>query len=108
MINGKTLGLHKLGMTEVTRIERNLSVESLIEDSIRLHESHLGMKGAVMVDTGRYTGRSPKDKYFVEENYSKDNLWWGSVNQKVEKKVFEKLYKRIIKYYNNADDNPFV
>ena len=105
MINGKTLGLHKLGMTEVTRIERNLSVESLIEDSIRLHESHLGMKGAVMVDTGRYTGRSPKDKYFVEENYSKDNLWWGSVNQKVEKKVFEKLYKRIIKYYNNADDS---
>ena len=44
-----------------------------------------------MVDTGIYTGRSPKDKYFVVEDMSKDNLWWGTVNQKIDSSIFDEL-----------------
>lgn len=101
----RELGLQDLGMKNIYRILRNLPVESLIEDSILKKETKMGMNGAVMVDTGRYTGRSPKDKYFVSENTSKDNLWWGSVNQKVDSEVFEHLYKKVINYYNHADDS---
>ena len=43
-----------------------------MEESIIKGEGKIGLNGALMVDTGKFTGRSPKDKYFVEENYSKD------------------------------------
>ncbi len=105
MITGKELGLHELGMTKVERILRNLPLESLIEDSLLKKEARMGMRGAIMVDTGRYTGRSPKDKYFVEEDYSKDNLWWGPVNRKIDKSIYDELYKKVISYYNHADDS---
>ena len=47
----------------------------VVEHIVRYNEGVLGLNGAAMVDTGIFTGRSPKDKYFVEENFSKDNLW---------------------------------
>ena len=82
------LNLTELGITENTNIYRNLPVDSLIEETILNGEGVIGMNGAIMVDTGKYTGRSPKDKYFVEENSSRDNLWWGEVNQKVDCEIF--------------------
>ena len=86
------LDLTKLGISQNTNIYRNLPVESLIEETILNGEGVMGMKGAVMVDTGIYTGRSPKDKYFVEEDMSKDNLWWGEVNQKIDASIFDELF----------------
>ncbi len=59
------LNLKELRITENTNIYRNLPVESLIEETILNGEGVMGMNGAVMVDTGAYTGRSPNDKYFV-------------------------------------------
>ena len=47
--------------------------------------------GAVSVDTGKFTGRSAKDKYFVEEALTRDNLWWGEVNQKISSSTFDEL-----------------
>lgn len=101
----RELGLDKLGLTNVHRILRNLPVESLIEDSILHKQAKLGRRGAVIVDTGRYTGRSPKDKYFVEEPTSVDNIWWGSVNQPVSEVIFSELYNKVVHYYNRADDS---
>ncbi len=104
-ISSKELGLDKYGLDKITRIERNLPVEGIIEDTILHKEGKIGMNGTVMVDTGRYTGRSPKDKYFVEEDFSKDNLWWGPVNPKVDEEIFNALYEKVIHYYNHADDS---
>ena len=102
---GKSLGLDKIGLTEVDRVIRDLPVESLIEDILLHKEGKMGMNGAIMVDTGRYTGRSPKDKYFVDEETSNKNLWWGSVNVKLDEAIFDELYKKIVNYYNRADDS---
>ena len=55
----------------------------------------MAMNGATIVDTGAYTGRSPKDKYFVEEPSSVDNLWWGPVNRPVDEAIFDELYDKI-------------
>jgi len=101
----RELGLDKLGLTHVHRILRNLPVESLIEDSILHKEAKLGRRGAVIVDTGRYTGRSPKDKYFVKEPTSEENIWWGPVNQPVSEEIFDELYNKVVHYYNRADDS---
>ena len=60
----------------------------------------MAMNGATIVDTGEYTGRSPKDKYFVFEPSSKDKLWWGPVNTKVDLQIFNQLYDKVIGFYN--------
>ncbi len=101
----KNLGLEKVGLTGIDNIKRNLPVEKLIENTLLQKEGQLGMNGAVMVDTGRYTGRSPKDKYFVEEDSSKENLWWGSVNVKVDEAIYDELFEQVTDYYNQADDS---
>ena len=85
----KLLGLNKIGLREDLNYLRNLSMERLIEEGITNGETKMSMNGAVMVDTGIYTGRSPNDKFFVEEDYSKDNLWWGPVNRPVKDEVFK-------------------
>ena len=82
------LGLDLIGLHNVGKIFRNLSTERLVEEGILNNEVKIGMNGATIVDTGAYTGRSPKDKYFVEENSSKENLWWGSVNSPVREEIF--------------------
>lgn len=59
--------------------------------------------GALAVDTGKFTGRSPKDKFFVEEESSKNNIWWGTVNAAVKESVFEKLLEKVVQQYNKKD-----
>lgn len=105
MATAKELGLDKFGLVNVERILRNLPVESLIEDSILHKQGKMGMNGAVMVDTGHYTGRSPKDKYFVDEPSSTGHLWWGPVNQKISEDIFNELYNKVVSFYNHADDS---
>ena len=99
------LGLDKLGITRVERIVRNPPVESLIEDIVLNKEGNIGMNGAVMVDTGRFTGRSPLDKYIVDEPTTSDNVWWGSVNRKISEEIFDELYEKVVHFYNQEDNS---
>lgn len=59
--------------------------------------------GTFAVDTGKFTGRSPKDKWIVKQAPSEDKLWWGSVNQPMKGEVFEELYKKCVAHYNKLD-----
>lgn len=102
---GKDLALDKMGFTDLGQVLRNLPVEDIIENIIDHQEGTLGLNGAVMVDTGRYTGRSPKDKYFVDEESSNKNLWWGPVNAKIDESIFDDLYEQVVDYYNHSDDS---
>ena len=86
------IDLDYLGLDLKGDVYRNLSTEKLIEEGLINKETKMSMNGAVMVDTGIYTGRSPKDKYFVEEDLTKDNIWWGEVNQKLSAEVFDELF----------------
>ena len=86
---------------------RNPKFEVIYEHIIQNGEGQVGMNGALMVDTGDFTGRSPKDKYFVEEHSSKDNLWWGPVNKKIEENIFTELYDKVLDYYY-ANENTYT
>ena len=99
------LGLDKLGITRAERIVRNPPVESLIEDIVLNKEGKIGLNGAVMVDTGRFTGRSPLDKYIVDEPTTSDNVWWGSVNRKISEEIFDELYEKVVHFYNQEDNS---
>ena len=50
---------------------------------------------SMAINTGIFTGRSPKDKYFVEQEPSKKNIWWGNVNQPLNKNIFSELYYEV-------------
>jgi len=100
--------LEKIGIDSKSIIYRNLSIERLIEESLIRDNAKMAMNGAVMIDTGAYTGRSPNDKYFVKENSSENLLWWGPVNKPVSNDVFKELYNKIIDYYNNSLEPTFI
>ena len=95
----------KLGFTSTENFFRNQSSADLVADILSNGEGVIGLRGAAMVDTGVYTGRSPKDKYIVEEPSSSDKIWWGSVNQKISENIFESLYSDVINYYNTTNDS---
>ncbi len=53
------------------------------------------------IDTGKYTGRSPKDKWLVADKQTGENIWWGAVNQEMKEDVFDELYGKCISHFNN-------
>ena len=108
LVSGKELGLEILGITGVETVHRNLPVERLIEETVINGEGAVGPRGATIVDTGKYTGRSPKDKYIVDEPTSTDNLWWGPVNRKVDEVIFDELYQKVVNYYNTDDSKTYM
>ena len=94
-------GLEDMGITNPGEVRRNWPVARLVEHELRLDGGRMGPRGAVMVDTGIYTGRSPNDRFIVDEPTTTDKLWWGPVNRKVSEKVFDHLLEAVVDYYNH-------
>lgn len=85
-------------------VQVQLSVPQLAEKATARGEAVLTVDGAVRAETGKYTGRSPKDKYTVEEESIKDQIDWGKVNQPISSEVFDNLYIKVIKYLKERDE----
>ncbi|WP_144788342.1 phosphoenolpyruvate carboxykinase (ATP) [Lysinibacillus fusiformis] len=85
-------------------INVQLSVPQLAEKATSRGEAMLTVDGAVRAETGKYTGRSPKDKYTVEEESTKDQIDWSKVNQPISSEVFDNLYVKVIKYLKEQDE----
>jgi phosphoenolpyruvate carboxykinase (ATP) len=83
--------LEQLGLKNIGEIRHNLDYGKLIETELSNRECNLTSSGATTVDTGIFTGRSPKDKYFVDQAPSNQYIAWGDVNQKIDKKIFDEL-----------------
>ncbi|WP_019414921.1 phosphoenolpyruvate carboxykinase (ATP) [Paenisporosarcina sp. TG20] len=81
-----------------------LSVPQLVEKAVSRGEAVLTSTGALKAETGKYTGRSPKDKYVVEEAISKDKINWGAVNQPISHEVFSSLYSKVLDYLNTKEE----
>ena len=64
-------------------VRKNLSAAKLVEKSLSRKEATLSSTGALRATTGKYTGRSPKDKFFVAEAYIMDDIAWGNVNRPI-------------------------
>lgn len=85
-------------------VHHQLSVAELVEKVLQRNEGRLTHTGAVAVTTGKYTGRSPKDKYIVEEPSTKQTIDWGTVNQPMSPETFEKLYDKVLDYLMKQDE----
>lgn len=85
------------------KIQFNLSVPQLVEASIQRGEAMLTASGALRAETGKYTGRSPKDKYIVQDASIQDKIAWGPVNQPIEQAKYDKLYQDVMEYLNGKE-----
>ena len=88
--------------------KRNSGADQLIKDSVDLKEGVIGLNGALMVDTGEFSGRIPNDKFIVDEPGSSDNIWWGEVNQKISEENFDYLLEKVTKTYNDLDNDFYI
>ena len=75
---------------------RNASANILIDNAVNSNEGVIGHNGALMVDTGEFSGRIPKDKFIVQEDSSSHNIWWGDVNHPISEQNFDYLYLSLI------------
>lgn len=78
-----------------------LSVPVLIEEALINGEGTLADSGALAIDTGKFTGRSPKDRFIVADAITNDEVWWGDINIKIQAEKFEALYNKVTAYLNN-------
>lgn len=83
---------------------KQLTTSQLVEASIRRGEGRLTETGALAADTGKYTGRSPKDRFIVEDDISRDKVDWGSVNQPVSQEVFDNLFKQVMNHLGRKEE----
>ncbi|MDX6510703.1 MAG: phosphoenolpyruvate carboxykinase [Gaiellaceae bacterium] len=96
-------GLDDYGINTSGRVYRNPTTALLYTHALARGDGRLAEGGPLAVDTGRHTGRSPKDKFVVREPDSEDRIWWGSVNQPLEEESFERLRDKVVSSYTDSD-----
>jgi phosphoenolpyruvate carboxykinase (ATP) len=80
------------------KVHFNLSPEALIEQTIIINQGVISDTGAIVVNTGEFTGRSPKDRFIVKDQLTADTVFWNEFNIPIEEKYFDVLYNRVIDY----------
>lgn len=95
--------LASLGMKNLGMVYHNLPVPQLIEKAVARGEGILADNGALCVKTGKYTGRSPSDKFIVDEPSIHDELDWNRVNVPITREKFDQLYRRMLAYVQGRD-----
>ena len=81
----------------------NLSARELETISLREGQAKKTSTGAISVDTGEFTGRSPKDKFIVKDTLTEQEVWWGNVNAPFDPDKFDQLYIRMIRYFEGKE-----
>ena len=76
----ETYGIEKLGIISPKAVYRNLTIAELTEKALARGEGKLSKTGALVIKTGKYTGRSPEDKFIVDTDTIHDSIAWGKVN----------------------------
>jgi phosphoenolpyruvate carboxykinase (ATP) len=98
------VGLAEHGLSPGGRVLWNPTTALLYTHALRRGEGRLAEGGPLVVDTGRFTGRSPKDKFVVREPGSESRIWWGSVNQPLPEDRFEALREKVVAHLEGSDD----
>ncbi len=85
--------------TLLTQGLRNLPVAQLVEHAILYEKAQLSERGALHVDTGKFTGRAPHDRFFVRDNTTEHLIDWGENNLAIEPEVFNRLFHKMLQYF---------
>src|SRR6202023_2396272 len=103
VITGESIGLEQFGFGPVRSATRNLTAAVLFEEAIRRREGIAATAGPLVVRTGKHTGRSPQDKFFVREATSEKHVDWGKTNKPFDQEKFDALLARVDEYLREKD-----
>src|SRR3989304_1626327 len=97
-----TTQLEDFGITSST-VHRNLPVAKLVEIAVQKNEGILTATGSLSVKTGKYTGRSPDDRYIVFDDETHENVDWGKVNHQFPPGKFDKIFEKMKNFVDGKD-----
>lgn len=81
----------------------NMSPEDLDKIAVDLGQAQMTSTGAITVNTGEFTGRSPKDRFIVKDDITKDAIWWGDINIPFDSDKFDQLYDKVVAYLSEKE-----
>jgi phosphoenolpyruvate carboxykinase (ATP) len=96
------VGLEAVGLTNLGGVLWNPTPATLYEEFVMNGEGVIANHGPIVAETGKYTGRSPDDKFVVEEASSKQKIWWGKVNRPIDEDKFNRLLHRVQAYLQDG------
>ncbi|MBQ6075517.1 MAG: phosphoenolpyruvate carboxykinase (ATP) [Lachnospiraceae bacterium] len=99
----KTISLRSLGIINTLGVYRNLTPAELTEEALLRGEGILSKTGALVVDTGKYTGRSPDDKFIVDVPKIHDKIAWGKVNRPISLEKYKAIRAKMVAYLQNRE-----
>lgn len=98
----KALGL------ETDKVHWNLPVASLVEMVVKKNEGMISSKGAISVVTGEFTGRSPMDRYIVDDDLTHNTVDWGNVNHPISEQRFERILDKMTDHIRHTGNDLFI
>lgn len=98
----KTIALEKYGISNA-QINYQLSPKELHEITIEKGQGVESASGALAVNTGEFTGRSPKDRFIVKDKITEDKVWWGDINIPFDPEKFDALYDKVTDYLSGKE-----
>ncbi|MCO4822725.1 MAG: phosphoenolpyruvate carboxykinase (ATP) [Flavobacteriaceae bacterium] len=100
--SAKTISLDQYGIKNA-KVNYQLTPDQLHDITISKQQGITASSGALAVNTGEFTGRSPKDRFIVKDEVTKDRVWWGDINIPFDIDKFDKLYNKITGYLSNKE-----
>ena len=100
--NTKSISLNSLGIKNAT-IHYQLSSNELHHKTLEKKQGKESSLGAIAINTGEFTGRSPMDRFIVKDDITKDEVWWGDINIPFESDKFDKLYDKVVSYLSEKE-----
>lgn len=97
-----TISLQYLGLDNST-IKYQVATDQLIQKTLELKQGVLADSGALCVNTGKFTGRSPEDRFIVKDSITESTVDWGKVNIPFDPQNFDKIYNKMIAYLNERE-----
>ena len=95
--------IESLGIIAPKAVYRNLTPAQLVEHALARGEGKLANTGAFVVTTGKYTGRSPDDRFVVDTPAIHDDIDWGKINVPISAEKYEAIYNRMMAYLQGRD-----
>jgi phosphoenolpyruvate carboxykinase (ATP) len=101
-VKTKSISLSYLGIKSKT-IHYQLSANELHEKTLDKYQGKESNLGALAINTGEFTGRSPKDRFIVKDDLTKDEIWWSDINISFESEKFDLLYDKVVAYLSEKE-----
>ncbi len=99
----KTIELEKEFGIKNAQIHYQLSPDELHQKTIELGQGVEASSGALAINTGKFTGRAPNDRFIVMDHVTKEDVWWGNVNQPFDPEKFDALQQKVVDYLSEKE-----